>query len=517
MNRTAFVVCSLGLALVACRGSSTSGDDVAGDDAPPSSVQHIQDVQSDAMAPATAVSLKGVIVTAIDAYGAKTGDFWVEEPGGGEFSGVHVFGAPVDQVAAIAVGDIVDIAGAEKDEFALASDLTGRTLTELKPVNGGVMSVTKTGTGTVPAPHVVDALAIGRLDGAAAHPNAQDLEWEKWEGVLITVNNVAQLSTVKPIGSGPTADPTFKKFGITGNAQVETSLAAFPMSIDSGTCYMSITGVGDYFFDNLIFPRSTAEVVTGGAACPAAESTHTLCSDGIDNDGNGFSDCADNHCVVGDSACRATTTISAIQAATPDGPIELTDVFVTGISHDKKSIWVSSSLTAAPNEGVYVYRANNGAAVDSSVVVGAKVTVIGKVSEFNDDMMGGTLTEVEGLQVTASAGAPGTVVPVVNQTVTQLMVAATAPTYESVLVKLTDVKITALGSVANGYIATAVQAGTSFGAGTDILYLTELGCYQTVTGFWTNLEAPGSGATTKPNAFGFIPVTLGPVGTNCTP
>ena len=35
-------------------------------------------------------------------YGDKNGDFWVEEPEGGAFSGIHVFGAPLDQVAALA-------------------------------------------------------------------------------------------------------------------------------------------------------------------------------------------------------------------------------------------------------------------------------------------------------------------------------------------------------------------------------------------------------------------------------
>src|SRR5262249_38652340 len=69
----------------------------------------IQDVQSDAMPPGTPVELHGVVVTAIDTFGGKTGDLWVEEPSGGPFSGIHVFGAPVAQVANLAVGDIVDI------------------------------------------------------------------------------------------------------------------------------------------------------------------------------------------------------------------------------------------------------------------------------------------------------------------------------------------------------------------------------------------------------------------------
>ena len=47
-----------------------------------------------------------MVVTAIDTYGAKTGDIWVEEPEGGKCSGVHVYDAPLSDVATLAVGDI---------------------------------------------------------------------------------------------------------------------------------------------------------------------------------------------------------------------------------------------------------------------------------------------------------------------------------------------------------------------------------------------------------------------------
>src|SRR3569833_3715391 len=53
----------------------------------------IQQVQDDAMAPGSAVALHDVVVTAIDTFGSKVGDFWVEEKGGGKRSGVHVFKA----------------------------------------------------------------------------------------------------------------------------------------------------------------------------------------------------------------------------------------------------------------------------------------------------------------------------------------------------------------------------------------------------------------------------------------
>jgi hypothetical protein len=146
------------------------------------------------------------------------------------------------------------------------------------------------------------------------------------------------------------------------------------------------------------------------------------------------------------------------------------------------------------------------------------VNVIGTVQEFNDDAMGGSLTEITFPAVTVVAGAPGVIVPVANKTAAQLLDATAGPTFESVAVTLTNVNITALGTTTNGFVATAVQNGTTFKVGTDILQGAEMpvGCYTTITGFWTNLEAGAMGATTKPNAMGFIPQTLGAIGAGCT-
>jgi len=516
--RTPILATFLGLALLgACRSdnnttidSSTPSNDgkIPTGDGPPSGPVKIQDVQNDSMPPGTAVSLSGVVVTAIDAYGAKTGDIWVEEPAGGPFSGVHVFGAPNATVATLKVGDIVDISGAQKDEFALTSDTSGNTETELEPGPNG-MTVTKTGTGTVPTPTVVDALAIGQM----ATPAARATEWEKWEGVLITVNNVSALSSPSCGSQNPCTDQN--EFKITGGAEVESTLAALPTTgIASQACVASVTGVGSYFFQPLILPRATTDVALNGTGCPAAENTAAVCSDTIDNDGNGFADCLDNGCVVAAPACRMTTSITAVQATTPTMPVEIDNVYVTGIAHNGRSFWISTNLQAAPNEGLYVF---NSQTLDPAVVVGAKVNVIGKISEFNDDTMGGTLTELAPLQITVVAAPTTPPLPVLGKAASDLLVPATAPTYESVLVTLTNVAITTVGTAANGFVATAKQNGTTFSIGTDIIQLAAADekCYATITGFWTNLEAGSSGATTKPNAFGFIPMTLGTVGATC--
>ena len=495
------------LSLFACRGGSSHNPDASPDGA---GGTRNQDIQRDSMPVGTAVELHGVVVTAIDAFGAKTGDIWVEEPEGGAFSGIHIFGAPSAQVTPLALGDIIDVTGAVKDEFALSTDTSGRTVTELKAAMGGMITLNKTGSGTVPAPQVVDALAIGQMPATM-----RDAEWEKWEGVLITVKTagggVTATSNPKAIG-GTTPDPTLSSFGITGVVKVESSLAAFPTpAIKAGDCIASVTGVEDYFFDYLILPRTTAELATGGAGCPAAESSPALCGDGIDNDGNGFADCADNGCIVGASACRAVTTISAIQATTPTTPIELDNVYVTGIASNGFNYWVSTNPNAAVNEGVYVFNAP--AKLDASVVPGSKVTIIGKVNEFNDDMMGGTLTEVAPLANTFDTASPATIVPISGKTAAELLMPANAPMYESVQITLTNVNITTLGTSTNGFVATGVQNGTTFKVGTDAVHLAaaDVGCHATITGYWTNLEAGGTAATTKPNAFGFIPLTLSPV------
>ena len=140
--------------------------------------------------------------------------------------------------------------------------------------------------------------------------------------------------------------------------------------------------------------------------------------------------------------------------------------------------------------------------------------MIGTVTEFNDDSMGGSLTEVNRLRVTVVAAPTTAPVPVTGQGAATLLQATNAAAYESVLVTLNDVKLTAIGNADNGFVATAVQGTTTFG--TDILRLAagNLGCYSSITGFWTNLEAGASAARTKPNAHGFIPLTLG-TGVTC--
>src|SRR6185503_13492121 len=108
--------------------------------------------------------------------------------------------------AALTVGAIVDISGAEKDDFHYSDFEEGFAITELKPVAGGVMTLKTNGMTMVLQPHAVDALMIGGLTDYQARAD----EWEKWEGVLISIENVRATTDQACVGSA-CSDPTLQK------------------------------------------------------------------------------------------------------------------------------------------------------------------------------------------------------------------------------------------------------------------------------------------------------------------
>ena len=450
----------------ACRDSG--GDDTAIDatGGPDSSTTGltIQEVQSDAVVPGTPVDLRGKIVVAIDNFGDKKGNFFIAEEGGGAFSGVLVFGAPADQVALLAIGDKVDVSGAAKVEFALAADVSGRTTTELQAPQGGAVTVTKVGTGTVPAPQVIDALALDQMDQAA-----RDVELEKWEGVLVRVNNVTALNSPRQITSSMQDDCTFRDFPINASIFVDSSLAAIPATlpmtaecpattdpnlVNARDCLASVTGMGDYFFNWKILPRETSAIVTGGTGCPAP------------ND----------------------TTVSDIQlGVVVDGAaVSLNDVVVTGRTFNNRSVWVSDDPQAAPNSGVLVFRTAGQGMLPAEIDVGATVDVVGVVDEFNNDAMGSSVTEIAGSPaVTLVVAAPAVPLPVSGVAVATLMSDTTGEPYEGVLVRLTNVRVTGPLDATSG-TRPMTDGTTTFVADDDMHRLTEADgtCYTSITGIW---------------------------------
>jgi hypothetical protein len=482
------------LATAACRSSSSSNTPDApnggGPDAPNGGGTTIYDIQdpSNKVQVGAMVNVQNVVVTAIDAYGAKTGAFWIEEKGGGAYSGVEVFGADASQVAALKVGDVVSVTGAQKAEFALPADTSGRTTTELEPPKGGAITVMKTADGTVPDAAPVDALAIGMMKDKTA----QDAEWEKWEGVRIKVTNVGVISSTKPIG-GSTPDPTFQSFDVTGPLTVESSLAAFPTSgtpakgPQFGDCLGSITGIGDYFFQWNLLPTATADIATGGSGCPVAETGATACGDGIDNDANGHADCGDFSCDTSVPSCVKDTTIAAINMGTikPGDAVKLTGKYVVAIGTNG-TFWIADDLAAATYGGIEAYKVAP-TTLPAGMMVGSQIDIdLTYVSPFNGLL---EVAKVPGSTPTITVQKPLAGVPTaVATSISTLADATNGPPYVGSLVTITNAKVTMVTTTGTGSsmktIYTLSDGTKTIEMGEDLFKsgATMNACYASITG-----------------------------------
>jgi hypothetical protein len=359
--------------------SGDNGDGDGGDD------DTIFDIQSDAMPAGTAVTVKGVVVTAIDNYGSRKGGIYVQEPEGGAFSGVFVYLSGTE-AADLAPGDLVDLTGFVKDEFAWQGGCEGSeaadegSLTELSPAEGVTPTVTKSGDGTVPAPEVLTPWEL------AADPE----EAEKWEGVLVTFEGARVLSPP----SGEELDQM--EMFVTGPYRVQSSLTELGDTIAEGDCYTSITGIGDFFFDYKILPRSAADLVAG-EGCAPAENTLELCGNDIDDDHSGQGDCADFGCQDVVESCTIGTTVSDIQSGDvgENMRVELQDVVVIGRSFNEKRLWLSDPVeTSEPNTGIFVFQPTSAAKFHASVVVGSTVTIVANTDELYSGCAENPLTEL---------------------------------------------------------------------------------------------------------------------------
>jgi hypothetical protein len=188
----------------------------------------------------------------------------------------------------------------------------------------------------------------------------------------------------------------------------------------------------------------------------------------------------------------------------------------SGQTPTPKNMWVQTSLTAAPNEGIYIY--GNGSSL-AAFTVGSRVNIIGKVTEFNDASGTGTLTELKAMTITAGTAGTGTITPVTGQNVSTLNTDSGGEPYEGVLVKLSNVKVSTLGvpcpqgqspPACNYGVGAAEQtvsnAKTTFRTDDDINVLGPSGtCYDTVTGIWSYFPYD--------NKWGFLPLTTTGSGT----
>lgn len=191
----------------------------------------IFDVQMGVVPPGTYVKLEDVVVSSLTTF---TGDtFFVQEPEGGEYSGLQVF---VPDAAAIDIvpGQTVTLVGTV-DEFF--------DMTQIEVANA---KITVTGFDTAPFPAVIADPATIAFDAAATA--------EPWESVIVQVENVTVTNDMLEFG----------EFEVSGGVRVDDLF--FNMNnwtvppVD--TAFTSITGPLVYSFESFkISPRDAEDLV----------------------------------------------------------------------------------------------------------------------------------------------------------------------------------------------------------------------------------------------------------------
>jgi predicted extracellular nuclease len=179
----------------------------------------------------------GVILTDVVVTSPLTFDgtgFFVEEPAGGEYSGIYVYNYNgATDPATIAVGDVVTINGTYS-EFNGGSEVTIDASTAVEVTSSGA---------ALPAPVEIADPATIATDGTDA---------ARYEGVLVHVTDVTV--TV--------ATDTYGEFTVTGSLLVGSIFFATALSPAVDTVYTSITAPLNYsFYDSKLEPRTAADLV----------------------------------------------------------------------------------------------------------------------------------------------------------------------------------------------------------------------------------------------------------------
>jgi plastocyanin len=195
------------------------------------------------------VDIDGVVATAIDTDGTTVDGIWVQDPSGGERSGVYVDMSAVTTV--VNVGDNVDLEGTYGE--------TGWP-TYLKTVEA--TAIAASANGATITPELVDASIF---DASTA---------EAWEGVLIELVEPAVTNENPDAGSGDE-----EEFRVDGTLRVDDYLFDYnsnvvnPVNCDA---FSSLTGVMSYSHgDYKLFPRDAADFPTP-TALASSGSTGTV-------------------------------------------------------------------------------------------------------------------------------------------------------------------------------------------------------------------------------------------------
>lgn len=215
------------VALIGCVKPTTSDDGTNTLGTGASGVT-IYDIQQGNVEEDTLVTIDGVLVsTPINLEGSG---FFIQDPAGGEYSGVYVFLQGTFTDLNISVGDEVSVTGTFTEYY----DFTEVTVTSTEGIQ-------VTGEGTV-----------------TPTPVSNVTDWEPWEGVLIEL-------------SDQEVDACIDSYGEVGlSAGIEMDDGIYVYDTESGATYSAIVGAVTYNFEEYkVLPRGPEDLqgYTAGESC----------------------------------------------------------------------------------------------------------------------------------------------------------------------------------------------------------------------------------------------------------
>ena len=351
----------------------------------------IYDVQGNKFPAETVVTIKGVVVTSPTKLKDGKGTLWVEEPAGGEYSGIALY--LYDEVAAALdapPGSVVDFTGTYT-EFFDSSQIVIKAPADIQIV----------GTAEIPAPAVVAAADIATA-GAKA---------ENYEGVLVQIEDAVVTTPNVDVG----------QFEVEGGARVSDyflfELGQSPKP-SMGDTYAAITGPLLYSFDQFqIAPRSLADLGDGGGDTTTGDTDGTT---------------GDTTTGGGEGATIYDLQMGKFKLGDP-GLLEGV-VVSSGLTFKKDGFFVQDPM-GGEFSGVFVYI--NKAVVN--VAPGDILTIAGTYDEFFEY----TELKVSNAADIMKTGAGAVPAPVVVTSADVATGGAKAEAYEGVLVQVKNAKVTA--------------------------------------------------------------------------
>jgi len=208
-------------------------------------------IQDGTIAEGTRVDVQNVVVTGVHSYGV-----FVQEPMSGPESGIWVYTG--SDAGTFTTGQMVNIVG-WTEEYAGSNDDWADSVTEINvgahlPGAGDdddSASGTE-GTSSIESSSATVATISGEIVDVAVFSTP---EIERYEGVLVTVQNVTVTSTADNYG----------EWIVTGDVRIDDKLFSYnePDGVTLGNSFVSITGVLDYSWGAYkLEPRDASDFVT---------------------------------------------------------------------------------------------------------------------------------------------------------------------------------------------------------------------------------------------------------------